>query len=751
MAGSFSLTSPGFVRSKYATSSIVCRDTGVGIDPLPNVAVIRVDERTGPFPATAQLTYILDDNLAASMGWPSQVEQIWPIDAQDSPYVIENDDKIIIYTVSTKGAKTCIFTGFAQIPQVDLTSESQALTFAAVGQEAREWDTPFRGSIQRNADNPYNDPAVGVVQPALTTDLPARMNPSDTTLADGNKGGITGNSTPPNFDELQGDPTISYPIFLASYVQPSQGGVPNLQSVPASQRLFTLSSASRYVMGVGNAAETYVQNADFSQLATLLQSYAPPTGSTISNLDGDTTADITVRDYDLSDKAWPDALSELLSYGGFAFSFVTTTDDDGDPIKTINIYRNDALTRVAPKKVYLQPVGSSSRSNATSFHLARDSNAIINSYSIESPLKQVECSFLLAPLYTPNAADIAVGPAGRGQYIKSSWTPTTTGDIRHRYRWYGMDELGEGHWNTQLAKFQKIAFDFASTSFVPAALFPPDSDDNPRYVKRYRPGQTSLISLDSNGSPLKAELAISFNYAAIPPNIYNGTIAGDWFTVNGGWRLLPDRLGIEVDIDDPEAWDPGKGPDDKILGISYWANPSGAGVIKASWGGKPTNPSISPVLRLTTVIDDDRMLSARAIYRGTASPTQFARHRRVDCRDHFQFNRIFQGSKYNTGAADVIARDDTPLAISHASALRGKTEFPPVAGSITIPHITSFYQLGDRISEIDGRNINLQMNVGSSGGEAKNYPFVVARSWTFQPNQSTTLQLSDHRAEGVNL
>ena len=106
---------------------------------------------------------------------------------------------------------------------------------------------------------------------------------------------------------------------------------------------------------------------------------------------------------------------------------------------------------------------------------------------------------------------------------------------------------------------------------------------------------------------------------------------------------------------------------------------------------------------------------------------------------------------YNTTAKDKIARDDTPLAQAHAYQLRLKTEFPPVSGSIKFPFVTDYYQLGDRIDKVVGRDINLQTNVGVGQGEAADYPFVVGRSRVLLPDLETTIQLSDHRASGVNL
>jgi hypothetical protein len=743
--GSFSLTSLPPSRSSYAVPILVCTYDGSGnMTPLPNVVCIRIDERSGPYPPVAQFAYQLDDNLAFSLGWPSQVEQIWPIDAPSNPYVIENDDRIVVLTQSQAGVTSCLFDGFAQIPQTDVSADSQNITFTAINVACREWDRPLRGRFQRNANTPTADPDTGPVD----VDMPCRFNPSDTTAADGGKGGIIPNCTPDNADVNQDDPSSSYPVFLDQDIKgiPAVVGPPAVAAVPPPQTRWTVSKVCRYAMGIGNPREVYVQNPDFSELTSLLQSYAPPDGSDISNLASDTTADVTVRDYDGSDKAWPDCLNELLSYSGFSFRFFTFLSSSGFPSTVVKIYRNDALTTIAPKQLFLQPSGGVlgvSPNNVTAFHLARDCNNIVNQYSIESPLKHVEASFLLAPLYVPDPGGAVDGPTGRGEFIKSSFTPATTGIVRRAYRWYGVDEIGEGHWNMDSQAFATDAYDFGARV---TGIFPPTDAGKPLYVKRYRPGSGTLISVDSRGIALKAQLAVSFNSLQLPPTTWDGT--GDWFPIDGGWKLLDDRLGIEVTLDDPEQFDVNKLVG-KIGGVTMWADPVKY-VVGPSFGGKSVNVGVVPILRLTTVVEDDRMMSVKAAKR-SASPTQFIRRRRVDCRDHFQFNRVVATSLYNQTNFDVIARNDTALAQSHANSLRAKTEFPPVAGSVTLPFFTAYYQVGDRFSEIDGRNINLQMNAGASQSEAPDYPFAVGKSWTFQPRQETTLQLGDHRAEAVNI
>lgn len=703
------------------------------LNPIPNVTCVRIDLRSGPNPPTAQFVYELDDNLAFSQGWPSQIEQILPIDAPDSPYVVENDDRIVVMVQNSNGVNAVLFDGFAQVPQGDVSPDSMSVSFTAVGVAAREWDAPLRGRIERNADSPTVD-----LTGPIDTDRTCRFNPSDTTNADGNKGGIVPNCTPLNADVNEADDSNSYPIFLDEALEAPPGQ-------PLVQTYWSISKGCRYLMAIGNPAEKYVNNPDFTTLTQLLQAYAPPQGSDVSTMAGDTTADITIRDYDASDHAWPDAVHELLSYGGFEFSFVTNAGLSGFPQTNLNIYRNDALTTIAPKQVWFQPAGGNlgqQPNNAYMFHIARDCNQIVNQYSIESPLKHVEASFILAPLYTPNVADFQTN--ARVQYKESNWGSTTPATIRRLYRWYGMDEIGEGHWDDHTNTFvANQAYDFGNKT---DGIFPSDQNGNPQYVRRYRPASRTLISLDSDGHPLKADLSISLNYLPFAPGIWDGT--GNWYSIVGGWEVLPDRLGIRVTVDDLDAWD--AKTLGKIAGISWWANPTMAGVLPTMFNGNPVTPTEIPVFRLTTVIEDDRMMSVIATKR-TASPTQFVRRRRLDAHDHFQYNRVLALSMYNTKGKDLIARDDTKLAMAHAVANRARTEFPPVAGNITLPFITDFYGLGDRIDQINGRNISLVSNVGASQGEAPNSPFIVGVSWTFQPRQETHITLSDHRADTPNI
>jgi hypothetical protein len=67
---------------------------------------------------------------------------------------------------------------------------------------------------------------------------------------------------------------------------------------------------------------------------------------------------------------------------------------------------------------------------------------------------------------------------------------------------------------------------------------------------------------------------------------------------------------------------------------------------------------------------------------------------------------------------------------------------------LTIPFITDYYQIADRINIVQGRGASLQVNIGIDQGETATYPWVTAFAWDFQGDrQQTMLQLSDRRAE----
>jgi hypothetical protein len=449
-------------------------------------------------------------------------------------------------------------------------------------------------------------------------------------------------------------------------------------------------------------------------------------------------SDIQIRDYDASNKAVPEVFAELLRYCGFVMTYFQDTDNNGKPKSSLKIIRKDALATAAPMVLYLAPIGTPilqpAQNNVTSLHLARDSNQMVNQWTVETSLKQYEISILLAPGFQPSAGDAA----DRTPFLLSNLTSASL-DQRRKYRWWVASEAGDGYFDMSASSWiVDVAPNFQN-------IFPRDDTGEPTYVDRYRPGSNTLITIDpETGKPLKAILQVKMGAPSGRPQLSTDATPTGWITVHRGWRLLEDRLGIEVTTNDPDEWVTGTKSKDitsssegitKILALTATATPG---------------PDVPPfVLKLTTVVEADRRLPIGSQKR-TASPTKFARERSSDGKDHFQYCEVAQSSWYynNYGAGPPVVRDDTKAAQTHCDQLRSAHEFPTLAGSATLPFITDYYQIGDRVKVIQGRNASLQINVGASSGETPCYPWITAFAWDFSGDkQQTIVQFSDRRAE----
>jgi hypothetical protein len=646
---------------------------------------------------------VLDDS-SSTPGFPAQFEDLWPLDAA-GPYVLRTDERVVILAMSPSGKGRILFDGFVQAPRVDLGSSSQQVSIVAVAVPTRCWDSPIGGRLQRHGDDPQHGDVVSV-------DLPSRFNP------DGQP-----NCTPDGYDVNSSNPATSYPVFLDA----------DLDRLPDPRTYWTLGKLVRYILSVYNDGK-YVQNPDFPQLDALLQSRVPKNGSAFVN-PGDssnyTAADLVIRDFDATNMAWPDALSLQLGYAGFSMRFRTSEDSTGAPLHTLQVYRKDAAGQSAPRELELPARGAQldpARCNVAALNLTRETRSIVNAITVETQQRRVEVSVVLAPGFTPTAGDELA--ANRRSFLRANLA-TASGDVRRKYRCYVADEAGDGHWDPSSAQWRTSALDLS-------VIFPSNAQGKLTYVRRLRPGSNTLLSRDSTGQPLTAQLALSRDYNGPAPAIWDGT--GTWQTIAGGWELLDDRLGILVTVEDPEAWPigdyTGANPQEQsrtLRGITSQANPSA--------------PNTRFALRLTTAIDDDLMLPA-VIPARPASPTNFTLRRRVDARDHFSMETIAAGSVYNPSTKPVVTRDDTQRALAHAQQLRAAFELPPLTGSVTIPSLINAYSIGDRIGRINGREISFQTNVGTDQGESPVYPVVVALTWDFTGSQQATiLELADRRGD----
>ena len=515
---------------------------------LPNIRCEQIQYKEGPVPPTARFSYILDELAAIANGWPTEFQQVWPLNSGPAygSYVVTPSMQLVVLALLPDGTTRILFHGFARVPQTDVTPGSQHVNFTAVGAAVRAWDTPIGGRVQRDSAAPQS----GTSKP---TDMPVRFNPSGTgTRA---VGGILPNCTPDGQDVNQNGPNV-YPVFLDSSIDRS----------PDPRTSWNLSKAVRYILGVYNtgldpAGNPWVENPEFTALDTLLQNRQPKSGTAFFDPTDPatyTTEPNIIRDFDATNKAWPDVVGQLLGFHGYAMQFLCQDDGTGFPVNSVDIYRKDAAGPTSPKAVYLPTTGTAlakALANLSALHAGFDFHGVANSIFVESHLERYEISVILAPGFVPESGD--GDAANKTQFLKSNIdTPTATAAQRNAYRYYVVDECGDGYYDIATEEWvTNNPFNFTPL------LFSEEFPDEPDYVKRYRPGKGTLFSKDLQNRPYKAQLAVATQQTIVPasfPPVFitpqeNALLC--WQEVNpSGWNLLPDRLGVRITAPDVQRW-----------------------------------------------------------------------------------------------------------------------------------------------------------------------------------------------------
>ena len=241
------------------------------------------------------------------------------------------------------------------------------------------------------------------------------------------------------------------------------------------------------------------------------------------------------------------------------------------------------------------------------------------------------------------------------------------------------------------------------------------------------------------------------------PPLVSGPSSNGWLTITRGWRLLDDRLGIEVTIENPEHWDTGSNRQrggaalPAIRGIAWLATPTDATNFLlrltdgdrfdqrlAEQGHSGQGPRCQPDAICPRTVGRWKG-SLPILHAGGEQPV--LRH-----------SERHQRQTVPTARIRCVCRDDTAAAKTHAEQLRSLHEFPTLAGSATVPFLTDYYQIGDRVKIVQGRNASLQINVGIDQGETPTYPWITAFAWDFQGDCAADhLQFSDRRAEPQDL
>lgn len=756
MPGSFSYESSGVSPARRGISTQVFKydadmDGVPGtLTPLPNVVCIDVEMNEAE-PGAARFRYVFDE-YTSDPADPSRVEHVYPLDAS-GPRVVHPGDRLVVYRLDDSGGAQAIFDGHADLPQADINDRSEHVTFTAMGTQNRQWDRPLGGAYMRDQDHPTGTTA----EYHVPTGMPARFNP------DGHPNASPGGTSDPTAYDCpvsDDDPSQTYPAFFGPIY-------PATEINGKKPRLWTLGMAFRYLLARGcrNDDDTGVTHwfkiLDWDAIDGALKAMIPKAGGGPINWPDESTydlKDIIVQDLDVTGEAWPDAAQKLLEPHGFTMLFRLRTGADLKPEWWLEVYRKDI--NLPMKSLYLQAAGSTldpGLNNLWKLRLARDSKAIKNRIVIDTAPTAREASFVLAPLFVPevgDVADIAARDAWKGNQKKA-------GTDYRKYREWGFDEVGEGHWVNTGVGWTDTVGDLEPLLKPPLTAEEEASDfempERPFVHRRRKPlGHLVSRGTDPDGKAtveLEPELWASGDYAGGAAKLWDGT--GTWHKVPGGsWSLLPDRIGIRFTTDDLEKITIGKPTEigagtlrgDKINILKSTADPAA-----------PENPYL--FFRLTCAVEDDRGISYEA-RRRDASPTPFTIERRVDARDRFKRTVISHFSHFHPdhnpdmpeapdgAGTDVIVRDDFTAAYEYAQSLRRAHERASFAGTATCPRFTDAYEIGDKVGGIVGRGLSLRTNAGGEQGESDTYPVVVSIRYTLDGDeQATQLTLSDHRAE----
>jgi hypothetical protein len=688
---------------------------------MPNIRAMRIERRLGAKLGRAVLQYILDaTGTISDPAWPTTPEQVLRPGAKGR-YILAQDDRVVIGGITEDGVLRMLFDGFVNLPRGAVGPKECVVEFSASPTPIRCWDEPVWGRVQRSADDRTN----AVLNSVL--DLPVIFNP------DGEP-----NATEEDDDgKLPWEDSVTTPMFLDEVACKSRD----------FGRHWSLAMAVRYLMATYND-NTWVSNGSLSTNDDLLDGIVPLDPSGDFDPDDDTTftaAPIVVREYDATGVPWPEAVEHLLTQYGFQFQFHLQADPAGLPSWLVKIFRVADAAPETFERVYLQDYGSDldpALTNATAFQLERDAEPVKNELTVYGRPGRVEVSAVLAPGYIPDAADATPAELARRAEDSLAKGLSSGGDDDRDnalYRDYVFDETGDGHWDWESHAWKPIG----SLGTSLAAVLSPRGPDESAYARRRRPGRRDLLSKDDNEDPRPSLLLLSTDYKGPVPGVWDGT--GTWFEVGHSWKLLTDRLGVHLTAASIEAWQTGNDAISFGKGLK-----SMGGIVKGvSAQAIPTETHFH--LMLVTVIEGDSSLMAEAPRRG-AAPGKFDVKQYVDASQRYARDVISKNSWWNypdPGADPVVsvARDDGEDAKYDAGQKRSLLEMPPITGSIPLFGLSNTYELGDRVAEIEGRDLSLRTNAGATG-EAPAYPLIVQIDYVLDGRQETVLHLHDQRGLG---
>ena len=307
------LRSSRWTRRRSASSSTTAAPIdGQGYTLLPNIRCDQIQYKEGIEPPAARFSYILDEVAASNNGWPSQFDQIWPLTVTPSPYVVANDDELVVLALLPDNTTRVLFHGFARVPQTDLIA----------GEPERHVRRGRRGHpLLEHADRRDASNATPIILRTETTSRPTcRFASTRPASGPGPSAGICPIARRTATTSAREAPT---PIPYSS--TPTSTDRQTRARSGASPRRSDTSWRTGIPRRWARSSTTPIS----ASSTALLQNRRPLTGAEFfdpSNAATYQTDPNRIRDYDATNKPWPEVVAELLGFYGFGMRWVCSTD-----------------------------------------------------------------------------------------------------------------------------------------------------------------------------------------------------------------------------------------------------------------------------------------------------------------------------------------------------------------------------------------------------------------------------------------
>jgi len=365
-----------------------------------------------------------------------------------------------------------------------------------------------------------------------------------------------------------------------------------------------------------------------------------------------------------------------------------------------------------------------------------DHREIVNSPMVIGDVKRYEMTLPLWPGWSPRIHLDNVAPADRAAAKGLALTPDAVeilGNEVENFAWFRQYHRhgSEFKYNTDVSRLWVLNEDGYYLGFLynrnaPFDDYQPfdfstvlDSSVTRRgaWMRRTR-RLLPTISTSMDGRSLGVWVEISFD---------SGTT---WQQQSSGVRVLEDRAGIYIDCENPTEITP-TGADPESQNLWY-------AIIDQTFR-----------VRVTAVIESDERVMGSFPPEGLASPTLQVNAMVVRRPKSFQYaSRSHATNVLSTVGVGEVERDDSDAVSALAEQLARANQDREVRVLPTIPWIETRYALGDRITEIRGR----QLRFATTKGSRLRVPAVLERRFKLSGGRyetSLTLGITDVPANAV--